>query len=494
MKRTLKTITYIILIILVLVCSVGCDDSEAARLYFELPEKPTTLDAQTASSDSELLIVRNIFEGLLRKDQNGKIVCGAAESYTKSGLVYTFKLRDGMSWSDGTRITSDDFVYGLQRALTPSTRAPFAERLYSIKNAKEFNSHGAGVDDLGVWAPDKSTVVIELSREDGDFTDVLTTSVAMPCNRKFFAKCRGKYGLDSENILSNGSYSITKWNKEDFGIRIYKNEEYSGEFEAKNYGVLISCRDEKTPLELLVDNSIDMTFLANSYVTNAKENNINIKSYQNICWVMRINERYSENLRSAFMSLVSPTVYDDSLPVGFTSAASLYPAVLGIKDADGVGLTPYNREQAWSTFTKEVAALEDKKFPPSTLTYLENDEIKAAITAQIGHWQQHLNAFINLKGEDDKAFTDIFSREDIFDFSLFPITAKCGSVSEYLKNFNVEGAEKSPSEIQAELLKSNTLVPFAFENTNVAYTSALENVFCEPQNGYVDFSFIIKHE
>ena len=64
----------IILIIISLVSLMGCSEkTEEAYIYFELPQLPSTLDPQIASSDSELLIVRNIYEGLLRKDEKGEM-------------------------------------------------------------------------------------------------------------------------------------------------------------------------------------------------------------------------------------------------------------------------------------------------------------------------------------------------------------------------------------------------------------------------------------
>ena len=100
-----------------LITSVGCKDSyQNAIIYYELPERPFTLDAQTASTDSELSIVKNIYEGLLRKNSSGAVVCGAAESFEKNGLKYTFKLRENGVWSNKEPLTAADFVFGLRRA------------------------------------------------------------------------------------------------------------------------------------------------------------------------------------------------------------------------------------------------------------------------------------------------------------------------------------------------------------------------------------------
>ena len=65
----------------------------------------------------------NIFEGLVRLDKNDDIIPGAAASWDISGdkMRYTFHLRDGLKWNDGTPLTAEDFVYGLKRTFDPST-------------------------------------------------------------------------------------------------------------------------------------------------------------------------------------------------------------------------------------------------------------------------------------------------------------------------------------------------------------------------------------
>ena len=488
-------ITSLVLAVLFVCLSAGCGSGYGdARVYFELSEKPETLDAQTASSDSELLIVRNIYEGLLRYDKVGKITEGACESFEKNGLVYTFKIKDGAKWSDGTELTSADFAFGLRRALDKDTAAPFASRLYAIKNAQSVCEGKANSSSLGVETPDDRTLVLTLEYEDENFENALTTSVAMPCNEEFFNKCIGKYGLASEYIISNGSYSITKWNKEDFGIRIYKNKEYKGAFSAQNAAVFIACRDEKTPLELLKDNSTDMAFLENSKVGSARDSGINIKSYQNICWIMTISGGQNAKVRRAFAGLVSGSIYSGQLHEGFSAAESIFPEVLGVTGVNGIGMPSYDKDASRKLFSDYINTLKDKTFPGMVLAYLDNAEIKPAVTAQAGHWQQNLSVSVNIKACELKDFSQELTGSNNFEFAVFPVTAKSTSVGEYLRNFGVNYSGGDLSAVQTELLKNNTVIPFAFENTNIAYTSAIKTLFTQPQNGYVDFSFVIKEE
>ena len=107
------------------------------------------------------------------------------------------------------------------RAVMPQTKAPFVSRLFAIKGAKEINNGKAALNTLGVKAIDQYTLSITLAYDDSHFENTLTTSVSMPCNREFFEDAAGKYGLFAENILSNGSYKLTRWRKDPFGIRLY---------------------------------------------------------------------------------------------------------------------------------------------------------------------------------------------------------------------------------------------------------------------------------
>ena len=64
-------------------------------------------------------MILHAFEGLLTLDENGQLKEGQAESWETSedGLTWTFHLRDGLKWSDGTDLTAKDFVYSWQLSM-----------------------------------------------------------------------------------------------------------------------------------------------------------------------------------------------------------------------------------------------------------------------------------------------------------------------------------------------------------------------------------------
>ena len=487
-----KILSVTICLIMLLGCISGCGEKYMdAIIYFELLEKPQTLDPQTAQSDSELLIVRNIYEGLLREKADGTRVNGAIDSYSYDNLTYTFKIKDDAGWSKGEKLTAYDFEYAFRRAADPKIKAPFASRLFSIVNAQAIANGNADVSTLGVKAADANTLTITLCKEDKNFLKTLTTSICMPCNEKFFEDSIGKYGLDAENVLSNGSYRLTKWNKEEFGIRIYKNEEYLGAFEAQNAAVFISCIEDETQFARLSEGQSDMAFVNGSELDDIEASDLESTNVQNICWVMTIGKNYSDQVRRAFALAFSSDVYDKSLPNGFSAAKSVYPPILGI-NADGVGTTQYDINGAKAIMSQEVVKMQDKKFPLSTLYYYDEVGVKGLATSIVGHWQQNFSTFINIESSDNLTVMQNEINESTLDFALFPITAKSDSFDEYAKNFVAISDANTPDMLQKELLKNNQIIPVAYQTTNISYVPSLENIELSEDSGYVDFSIIIK--
>lgn len=488
-----KAVSVLLVCFTVILSFASCKGNDKdACIYFDLNRTPVTLDAQTAESDSELAIVRNIYEGLLRKDASGKIVEGVCESYKKSGNTYTFKLKENIKWSNGNKLTADDFLFALHRGVDPKTRAPFASRLFSIEGAEEIYNFGADISQLGVKTKGKYTLIITLAYDDPDFKETLTSSICMPCNREFFEESTGKYGLQREWVISNGSYVLTRWNKEDFGIRLYKNDDYKGEFQAKNGSVFISCRNDEKTDELLYGNKVDVAFITNEESGAFTDSEVTVKSYQNKCWVLHINRQYDPDIRKALAMLVSDRGYSDALGRGYEAASSFYPQVLGVKGASGAGIKDYNLEVSRKLFSDAVKKYEDKKFPSTTLYYYNEPSVKPAVTAVVGHWQQRLSAFVNIKSADSLEALISDAKSDNIDFAIYPITAQSSSVKEYLRNFDLSGDAAAAVEIQKQILAEDRIIPVAFENINIGYTSLITHFQSDPFNGYVDFSFITK--
>lgn len=164
---------------------------------------PTSLDPHKVSGDWENRIVGDIFEGLLTEDPGAQPIPGQAESWTVSddGLTYTFNLRDGIAWTDGTPVTAGDFEFALQRLVDPATAADYAYLQYPIKNAEAINA-GTITDlgALGIKALDDKTLEITLEQPTPYFLGALTHYTLIHC-QDMSSRPRGLSGSRSR-ILS----------------------------------------------------------------------------------------------------------------------------------------------------------------------------------------------------------------------------------------------------------------------------------------------------
>ena len=82
--------------------------------------------------------------------------------------------------------------------------------------------------------------------------------------------------------------------------------------------------------------------------------------------------------------------------------------------------------------------------------------------------------------------------ESTLQFALFPIVSKSVYFNEYAKNFSAASTAQAPAELQQELLSENCMIPVAYQTTNISYSPLLENIKFDEDNGFVDFSEIIK--
>ena len=128
--------------------------------------EPLTLDPHRYNLNLEEKILADLFEGLTAHDAQGRIVPGAAESWTTSedGLVWTFKLRENGRWSDGRPVTAEDFAFAIRRLLDPATAASLAFFLYAIDGAAAATAGTAPIDAVAVRALDARTLEIRLAK------------------------------------------------------------------------------------------------------------------------------------------------------------------------------------------------------------------------------------------------------------------------------------------------------------------------------------------
>ena len=213
----------------------GSDVASTSEVTIQVPADIMSMDPQLATDGQSFTAQNLCFAGLLQLDADGNPVPDMAESYTVSedGCVYTFTLRDSY-WSNGDKVTADDYVYAWKRLVSPELVSDYNWILETanVVGAGCYDpDSGLTVDDLGVKALDEKTLEVTLTQPTGFFTQIVTFPSTFPLNQKFYESVGDQYALKLENILFCGPYKMTSWDAS-YGYSFELNDSY---YDYENY-------------------------------------------------------------------------------------------------------------------------------------------------------------------------------------------------------------------------------------------------------------------
>lgn len=187
--------------------------------------EPDSLDPQRAQGLSAQQVLRDLYEGLLRDDAEGRLGPGVAlrHSLSEDGLHYRFELDPAARWSDGEAVLAQHFVDAFERALDPATGAPYAAMLRPIRGA-DARLRGDAEASLGVRAEGPHLLHIELAAAQGDFLRRLAMPIAFPLRMDQIAAHPRAYtrpGL----LIGNGAYRLVEWTPQS-SLTLERNPHY----------------------------------------------------------------------------------------------------------------------------------------------------------------------------------------------------------------------------------------------------------------------------
>lgn len=198
----------------------------AALVIANGPE-PESLDPAKATSQPDGRIVSSLFEGLTRyRAQDAAPEPGLAQDWTISpdGRVYTFTLREGARWSDGSAITAQDVVFSWRRVVDPKTGAGYASLLEPVAHASAIMGGAAPRERLGVEALDAHRVRVELERPTPYFL-ALCAHWTLAIVPEAHVRRNGSRWSLVEPMPSSGAYQLERWRVND-RVRIRRNPHY----------------------------------------------------------------------------------------------------------------------------------------------------------------------------------------------------------------------------------------------------------------------------
>lgn len=216
MMKLKRPVAALLAAVLLLGLLTGCHRENGVSFRVAMGSVPATLDPALAATDEEKTVVSHLFENLMKLQSDGNggttAVNGVARSYqcdtTAEGQeTYTFKLRSSAAWSDGTKVTAQDFVYAWKRLVDPATGSKNARILDMVAG---YSTARTGEDALQVSAPDDETFVVVLSGRCPYFIDsVCTAAATLPVQSA--AAAQENWSMSPDTLVTNGPYTVASW-------------------------------------------------------------------------------------------------------------------------------------------------------------------------------------------------------------------------------------------------------------------------------------------
>lgn len=233
----------------------GCGKKKADGITVQIGPNPETLDPALNSAVDGGNMLITLFETLLIIDQDNKVQPGQAEKYEVSpdGLTWTFTMRDGLKWSDGTDLNAKDFEYTFKRIADTNVAAPYAETVIGMIEGYKDAIDSKNPEKLNVKASeDGKTLTIKLAYPCSYFDKIVAFGTMSPVQKATVEKNGDSWATKPETYVCNGPYTITEWTPSE-KIVCKKNENYKGGWDSSK------IVNDKLTFLLLEDSSASYT-------------------------------------------------------------------------------------------------------------------------------------------------------------------------------------------------------------------------------------------
>ncbi|MEB8861017.1 peptide ABC transporter substrate-binding protein [Bacillus cereus] len=383
-----------------------------------------TMDVTKATDSESMNVMRNVFEGLYILGKDNKLIPGVAKSYDVSAdkKTYTFHLRES-KWTNGTPVTAEDFVFAWKRAVNPDTAAEYAFAFFDIKNAKKINSKELPVDQLGVKAVDDKTLEVQLEQPVPYFINLTTFPTFLPINEKYFKLKGNQYGLEADQLIYNGAFTLENW-KHEQGFQFKKNKNYWDEKTVKldeiNFDII---KDKSTEVNLYESGQIDRVGLTGDFVDKYRNGHDFKERPEVTMQFLRLNQK-NEVLKNKHARLAISKSFDKKafteivLNNGSLPAEGIVPLNFA-KGSDGTdfrkengNLAKYDVNKAKEEWGKAKQELGKEKV---TLELLTSDNALAKRNAEYlkGELEKNLDGLtVNVKPQPRKQQIELLLSSD----------------------------------------------------------------------------------
>lgn len=415
----MKSLHKIFHLIVLLVLLVGCSSKQQNVVKVNLGAEPTTLDPRKARDLQAMTLSRMFFEGLTRINREDKAELALAEKVDISadGKIYTFTLRTA-AWSNGDRVTAQDFVYAWTKSLDPHFPSDQAFQLYVIKNAKAAKEGKVSLDQVAVKALDNKTLQVQLQNPTPYFLEVAALPIYFPYPAK------ADQNTDLKKVIGNGPFLLKEWRHNDL-IRAAKNPSYWDASNVKLKEIHLTMVQEETELKMFEKGELDWagsplsTLPINALAGLKKTGNLHVKSFL-ATYFFRTNvesELFEHPLvRKAFAEAIKRSEIVEYVTQGGQLPATglLPPSLRGLGGLEKGELADGDSQQARKDFDQalEFLGMDRQKLPSISLMYVAGERNHLIAQAVQEQWRKALDVEVQLQAVERKVYFDRLSKKN----------------------------------------------------------------------------------
>lgn len=354
-------------------------------------EDSMQLNTATSGYLNGLSACRHLYEGLYKLDKDGKVVLGQAESVdiSEDMLTWTFTLRDDITWSDGQKVTAEDFIFGFDNLAAQG--GDYSSLLSDVCESYE--------------ATDEKTIVLNLKFACGYLPNVLAFPSTYPARKDYVETYGDAYSTDPDKAVYNGPYTMTSWEHQSELVMDLREDYYDYDNIAVEKLTWMLTTEESTALAAFENGDIVYSdMIPDEEVARMEGNGLEYTAgNNNYCVMFNLGEGGNDVLKDVKVRqalslaidrqrIIDIRALNDEL--GFTLACS------GYTNADGVDFTEYadpwydtedyagNCEKA-KELLKEAGYEAGSGFP--ALTYIVNNDSRKEIAESIvNDWKEVL--------------------------------------------------------------------------------------------------------
>lgn len=388
--------------------------------------EPPSLHPGTATDTTSSAVLDQVFEGLMRINNDGEPEEAMAESYEVSDdlLTYTFHIREDANWSNGDPVTAGDFEYAWKWVLNPDNAdTDYAYQLYVIKGAQAAKEEGGSLDDVGIKAVDDKTLEVTLQQPTPYFLDLTAFYTYYPVNQKV-AEEASDWALEAgENYVTNGPFLLDSWAHQD-QIVLKKNPDYWDAETVKLETInMYMVDDENTALEMYNSGELEWAgdptdALPLTAIQSLKdEGTLNISPLAGIYYYAFNTEKEpfnNVNIRKAFALAINREGIVQSITQREEQAAmALVPPSIWEESNEGY-FTDNDVEKAKEYLEAGLEEMGLDELPPVELSYNTSEAHAAIAQAVQDMWRQNLGVDVTLRNEEWNVYLDSMGNGDFY--------------------------------------------------------------------------------